>query len=416
MIVAHRSPIRFVLVLSLAFLLLASTVTAEETPVKVGLLVPLSGDLGPSGQLLVRAASLAQNHINEQGGILRGRPFEVIVADDRTDPETGAGAAARLVDEEGVAGIISVSSSDVALQVSSRVTIPKGVVHLTLATSPRIADLEDNDLVFRTVAPDSVQGLALGRLAARVGYARVAALHVDNEYGRGLAGAFAAGFAAEGGVVTASAPFDPGQDAYGPILRELAATGAEALLLIAYPESGIAILRESIEGGYFEDFLFGDGLQSAAVVEALGGALNGAWGTAPSRIGFPATDFVEELFERAYGPVEQPVYLIETYEALFLLALAIEKAGTTDGTAVRDALRDLSAVDGEPVFPGEWAKAVQLIREGKPIRYYGAPFPLGFDASGDPELGAIGVWTVIKEKIRMIASERIVEESRVYVP
>ena len=76
-----------------------------------------------------------------------------------------------------------------------------------------------------------------------------------------------------------------------------------------------------------------------------------------------------------------------------LLALAIEKAGSTDRTAVRDALREVSNAPGEVVVPGEWKKAVELIAAGKDINYEGVSGQHEFDKAGDVS-GYIGKFIV----------------------
>ena len=65
------------------------------------------------------------------------------------------------------------------------------------------------------------------------------------------------------------------------------------------------------------------------------------------------------------------------------MALAIEKAGAADRTKIKDALRAVSNGKGEVIRPGEWAKAKQLIAEGKDINYEGAVGAIDFDENGD---------------------------------
>jgi hypothetical protein len=101
----------------------------------------------------------------------------------------------------------------------------------------------------------------------------------------------------------------------------------------------------------------------------------------------------EAAYEASYGK-KPPLPFIDTaYDATYLLALAIEKAGSTDGAKVRDALRPIANPPGEPILPGEWAKAKRLIAEGKDIDYVGASGSQNFDAAGDVP-GTFGVWTV----------------------
>ena len=382
---------------------------AAQESVKVGALLSVSGDLSSFGQQLQRVVQLAVDHINEQGGILGGRTLEVVIADDGTDPAQGVAAAKRLVEVERVSGLVVTSPSSVALPVATEVAIPNQVATVTLASSPRITDLNDDDYVYRMVASDAVQGKVLGDLAARLGYSRIAVMYVDNEYGRDLATEFESTYLESGGVVTARIGFAQGEASYRNLLEQAAADAPQALLLISYPGSGATIVQEAVDGAFFDRFLFSDGMHAQGIFEAIGDPLDGSFGTTATSAGMPGSRVIEALYEERYGPFPQTALFHEAYDAVFLLALAIEKSGGTSGPAIRDALRQLSTLTGVRAMPGEWPKAVQLIREGKDIQYQGTPFPLGFDAAGDLNLSVIGVWTIIDGKIRMISSERVVE-------
>lgn len=183
---------------------------AQEAPVKVGVLLPLSGEMASFGEPLRRVAELATNHVNEQGGVLGGRRLELLFADDGTDPERAVAEARRLVADERVAALITVPSA-ATMRVATEVTIPRRLVHLTLSTSPRLSQLADNGYVFRVVPSDVHQARTLAELATRLGYAHVAVLYVDNEYGIDLAHHFAEHFTEIGGRVAARVPFVRGR-------------------------------------------------------------------------------------------------------------------------------------------------------------------------------------------------------------
>jgi branched-chain amino acid transport system substrate-binding protein len=76
-------------------------------------------------------------------------------------------------------------------------------------------------------------------------------------------------------------------------------------------------------------------------------------------------------------------YAPQAYDAAFMLALAIEKNGSASREGLAAALRDIATAPGERILPGEWAKAVELIKAGKDIDYEGAGGPAEFDAAGD---------------------------------
>jgi len=173
----------------------------------------------------------------------------------------------------------------------------------------------------------------------------------------------------------------------------------DVLVAISYPGHAEVYLREALEGAYISTFLFVDGTKSAAMNETLGwDNLEGTYGTAAGVAGITAEG---QAFREAYlsaFAVELPPepYIDTTYDAVVLIALAAEKAGTTtDSAAIRDALRDVANPPGEIVGPGVDGikRALELIREGKDINYEGAGGSQDFDANGDV-FTTIEIWKI----------------------
>ncbi|HEY8417355.1 MAG TPA: ABC transporter substrate-binding protein, partial [Limnochordales bacterium] len=380
-----------------------------QDPVKIGVLIPYSGELADYGQPLQRAAVLAASHVNEQGGLLGGRRLELVFADNATDPEAGAAEAARLVAEEGVAAVISLPSG-VTIRAATEVTIPNQVVHVTLGTAPSISELDDDGYVFRIVPSDAHQARVLARVVRRFGYSRVAVLYVNNEYGNDFAQRFTEAFAEFEGEVAASAAFEPGRASYHDQLAALSESGAQALVLVAYVDSGVTIVREALDHGHFERFFFSDSLHVPEFFQAFGTALDGSWGTSSSSALRPGVSDIRGRYAAKYGRVEQPALLYDMYDAVFVTALAMELAGETSGSALRDALQRINKDDeGEdnPVQPGEWDKALEMIRDGKPFHYMSNPRAPGFDEAGDLAVSTVGVWTVRDGRILDFATQTV---------
>ena len=88
-------------------------------------------------------------------------------------------------------------------------------------------------------------------------------------------------------------------------------------------------------------------------------------------------------YEAAYETTKDKIFIEQSYDAAFLLALAVEQAGSVDRTAIRDALRAVASPPGEVIEPGEWAKAKDLIAAGQDINYEGVGGSLDFDEAGD---------------------------------
>lgn len=378
-----------------AILFGAATSGAQE--VKIGGVFGLTGGLAPYAPAIVDAAQLAVKHVNENGGVLNGRQLRLLVVDDQTNPQVSVDAARRLVSAEGVVGLVGPLGSGQVLAVASSVTVPEGVLHLApTATSPKLTTLEDKDFVFRTVASDSFAGVVLANIVHKRGLKKVSLMYQNNDYGVGLAESFRNAYKKLGGAIASDAAFEPKKASYRSELATMAQGGPEALVLIAYPaDGGNTIVRQALENGFFKRFVFTDGMKDQSILNEIGAKnLEGTFGVAPEA---PGESDALKRFEEAYKANSQrPVdslFIRETYDAVMLLALAIEKAGTTDRTKIRDALRSVANPPGETVLPNEWRKAKQLIAEGKDIDYVGAAGPHNFDQAGDVA-GTVGHFEV----------------------
>jgi branched-chain amino acid transport system substrate-binding protein len=372
-------------------------VTPTAAPLKIGQLNTFTGDLSDFGPAHRAAAALAADHINQAGGV-QGTVVTLLARDTATNPVLGVDSARALVDVDKVAAIVGALSSGVSIAVAQSVTVPGGILQISAAsTSPGLTVLDDNDFLFRTTVSDAVQGVILGRLAWELGYETASALYINNAYGQGLADQFKATFEEEGGTVLELVAHEGVQPTYASELSRATEGGPDVLVAISYPESAQIYLREALEGAYIDTFLFCDGTKSPDMNEAVGvEQLEGTHGTAA---GAPVSDIrlaFESSYEAAFVVVPPLPYLDTTYDAVALIALAAEKAGTTtDSAAIRDALRDVANPPGEVVGPGvdDLKRALELIQDGQDINYEGAGGSQDFDANGDV-ISTIEIWKI----------------------
>lgn len=358
---------------------------------KIGALLPMTGDLQAYGPTSKKGIDLAARQVNEQGGILGGK-LDIVLGDTQTNPQQAVDAAKRLVSVEGVAGIVGALSSGVTIPVAKSVTSKEGVPQVSSAsTSPEITTLGDNDFLFRTVPTDAIQGKGLAQIAKGAGYGKLAVIYVNNAYGKGLADAFKMNYESMGGTVTGSAPYEKAKASYRGELKGLTDGDPEALVFIGYPESGVTILRQALEEGYFKKFVFTDGMNEPDWISKVGAEfVDGSIGSVPKAA--TETDSYKRFVE-AYGGKPEKAFVDTAYDAAFLLALAIEKAGSMDGKAVRDALREVASAPGKKILPGQWKEAVAAIKAGEDIDYVGATGDHNFDKNGDVS-GLIGHWMI----------------------
>lgn len=387
-----------ILITMLVMLFLSLTVSGvfAQATVKIGTLMPLTGGLASYGQFTRNGTLLAQKIINEQGGLLGGKELELVNVDTQTNPQAGVDGAQKLVSVNGINAIVGALSSGVTIPVAESVAVPGKVVLISPAsTSPVLTTLDDNGYVFRTVPSDSLQGVVAGDLAADLNHDSLAIIYVNNDYGQGLNDAVIEQFEERGGEVTASIAFEPNKVSYRSELMDAAEENPDALLLIAYTDDGgITIIRQALENGFFKEFIFTDGLKAPEITEGVEQYLEGMYGTAPTSMpGGKGPELFTELYEEEFGEIPPKPYIDTSFDATFVLALAIEKAGSTEGPAIRDALGEVLAEDGMVVNINEWNKAKDLIAAGEKIRYEGASGPVLFNDVGD-SMGAIGIWKI----------------------
>jgi len=380
------------------------TAVAQET-VKLGALIPVTGGLQSYGEGSLQGVRLAVQQINADGGVLDGREVELIVGDTQTSPQPAVEAAQRLVSVEGVVAVVGALSSGSTIPIAQTVTAPNGIPQISNAsTAPAITTLDDDDFLFRTTPSDAYQGVAAAQLAAEAGDTNVAVLYLNNDYGEGLARAFEEAMTAAGGTVTASEAFEPNQASYRSDLSVLANSGADALVLVAYPDDGgLTIVRQALEEGFFDRFILTDGMKTEGLLTQIGAEyLEGSYGTAARSIESEASELWREAYEAEYGELPPVPYIDAAYDAAMILMLAVEKAGSTDGTAIRDAIREVSSAPGEKILPGEWAKAKELIAAGSDIDYSGAAGEHEFDENGDIS-GTFEHWAILDGEISTVA-------------
>ncbi|MGI9504267.1 MAG: ABC transporter substrate-binding protein [Geminicoccaceae bacterium] len=360
--------------------------SAQEA-VKIGVLAGVTGPLASFVPPMLDSVNLAVDQVNANGGLLDGRSMEIVIADTQAAAQPAVDAANKLVGVENVAAIWGALSSGATLAAATSVAMPNKVVMLSpTATSPEMTTLDDDGYIFRVVASDDYQGKVLAKIVQEEGLSKVAVTYVNNDYGVGIARTFIEAFKAAGGEITGEQKHEEKSASYRSELATLANGEPEALVVIAYAAgSGITIVRQSLENGLFERFVGTDGLRDNKLIEELGEENLGTtfFSSPTSPPGTTALQTFQEAYAAAYDTTDDKIFIEQSYDAAFLLALAIEQAGSADRTAIRDALSAVASPPGEVIEPGEWAKAKELIAAGTEINYEGVGGSLDFDDVGD---------------------------------
>ena len=145
--------------------------------------------------------------------------------------------------------------------------------------------------------------------------------------------------------------------------------------------------------------MFVDGNKSQTLFDALfdsiGGSerVDGSHGTAPGAQPTDESEVFTAIYKQRYGSLNAEPFIGEAFDAFIIAALAIEKAGANEASAIRDAMREVANAPGTPVGPGEIDLALQLIRAGEDINYEGVAGSQDFDENGDV-VNTIEIWKI----------------------
>jgi branched-chain amino acid transport system substrate-binding protein len=382
----------------------AAPATGEAAPtckgdsdgvLKIGGLLPTTGDLAFLGPPEIAGAQLAVADVNAAGGVL-DKPVEYMPGDSGdSDPDI----ANPTVDKHlsaGVDAILGAAASGVSLNVIDKITGACKIHFSPANTSPEFTDYDDGDLYFRTSPSDVLQGRVLADLILEEGHSTVALLARQDSYGEGLL-RFTKEPLEEGGAeVVVDRVYDPEAQTFSAEVDEVISADPDAFVMIGFAESGI-ILNDLFEQGFTPDkkaiYMVDGNIGDSSIEEgAPPGALAGIKGTLPSAE--LTEEFQGRLNEQWQASAGEDLnafsYGAETYDAVVIMALAAEVAGTDDPAQVAANINGVTR-DGTECSTFEECK--QLVADGEDIDYNGPSGPQEFSQPGEPTAASFLIQT-----------------------
>jgi len=356
----------------LASILAASIPAALAQDIKIGVILGFTGPIESLTPDMAASAELAMKEASDSGLLLGGRRIEPVRADSTcVDAAAATAAAERLVTAERVVAIYGADCSGVTTAIANNVAIPNGVVMVSpSATSPALSTIDDNGFFHRTAPSDARQGQVLAEILGERGISEVAVTYTNNDYGKGLSESFAGAFTANGGTVAISAAHEDGKADYSAEVAALAASGAGYLAVFGYlDQGGKGIIQASLDTGAFSNFIMADGMIGPSLLEAIGPAMNGSFGTAP---GGAAEAGVFDRYAKNVGIEGDGPFRGESYDAAALILLAMQAAGGTDRAAIQRNMMKVANAPGTKIGVGYLDKALRILARGGDIDYVGA--------------------------------------------
>lgn len=350
--------------------LFAGMAGAED--VKLGIIYGFTGPIESLTGSMAAASEAAIDEVNASGLFLDGAKVSAVRADSTCiDAAAATAAAQKLVTSDKVAGLLGGDCSGVTGAILTNVAVPNGIVMISpSATSPALSTADDHGLFFRTAPSDAREGEIAADIMTERGIKSAALTYSNSDYGKGLAEAIKSSFEAKGGKITISAAHEDGKADYSAEVAALAAAGGDILIVAGYVDQGGAgVIRAALDSGAFSKFELPGGMISDTLTKNIPEGLNGSFGQVPGN----DSPGLKTLADMSGGKFEvTSPYTPESYDAAALMLLAMQAAKSTKSADYASKIMDIANAPGEQIFPGELAKALQLIKDGKDIDYQGA--------------------------------------------
>ena len=343
--------------LAAALLSLGACRQQATNTIPIGEYASMTGSEAAFGQSTHLGIQLAVEQVNAAGGVL-GKQLQLITEDNGSKQGESATIAQKLISRDRAVALLGEVASSRSLEVAPICQADKVPMITPASTNPAVT--QAGDYIFRVCFIDPFQGQVLARFAKdTLKVRRVASLiAVSSAYSVGLAKYFKEPFEAAGGSVVLEQKYSNGDKDFKAQLTAINAANVEALFIPGYYSDVALICIQARELGLKCPIFGGDGWEAPELTEIGGPAVDGCYYSdhfAPSDPSPTAQAFVKAFQARFQGKVPDAMAALG-YDAARLLAQAIQRAGTTDGPALRDAIaatRDFDGVTGRTTIDAE---------------------------------------------------------------
>jgi branched-chain amino acid transport system substrate-binding protein len=310
---------------------------AQGAAIKIGVPVPLSGGNAKMGDDIAKAATLAAEEWNAKGGVL-GRKLEIVSFDDACDAQQSVTAAHKLLDASVVAVAGGYCSS--AAIPASAVYHDAGVAFVADASSnPKLTD-QGFENVFRVIGRDDQQGpYAAGFMMKTLKASRIAIVHDNTAYAKGLADATKAGLEGKSGVqVVFFDAVTPGEKDFSAVLTKVKSLKPDATYYTGYYPEGGLIAKQFKDLGVSGKFMAGDANNDPTFIKEAGSASEGMFVTSTPlpQDQSSAKSFVDR-YKKRWNQDPGPYSALE-YDAVNVVVNAIKQSGSADRAKIVKAI------------------------------------------------------------------------------
>lgn len=379
-------------VLSIAILVLFAA-AAQAQPLRVGLLLPFTGEYDWVGANVQPVAQMIVDEVNDLGGI-DGREIVLTQGDTEGTVDAGFTAAQKLVNADGVLALIGPTS--LSFSGGRQVILDNGVPVVTPTAGTTELDRADTRYLYRTVPSDALGGRAIARAATDGAF-----LGGGDAYERpflmvGQAPALISfqepitrGFEAYGTELAGDLRYQTGKPSYRSEVQEAIRADPDLIVLIGSPEDSARIMEAAFQAGYEGDWFVTQDQTTPEFVELVGPELaEGIYGL--EEVAAEESAERNEAFQeryRAYAGNEVQIFGTNTYDAMNIVALAMLRAHLQDGQISRETIADnvpeVANEAGGDVAVTSYTEGAEALEAGQEIDYRGLVGALEFDEWGN---------------------------------
>jgi ABC-type branched-subunit amino acid transport system substrate-binding protein len=368
---------------------------------KIGTVLPFTGDLAPYGGNMDRAVKLAvslQNAALKQAGLSGKIKVSVIDSQDGQSQASASVEAAKKEVGEHANVIIGEMASGATIPMAQSVTIPNHVVLISpTASAPQITSLKDNGYVWRAYPSDTLQGKVLAT-AAVANFGKGATINVgarNDAFGTALEQLFIAEWKKLGGKVGASLAWNPDQPTFDTEAQQLVSGSPKGWVIIDFPETFQKFAPSLVRTGKWSaaNTLMTEALKNAQTLDAIGNPVVGLSGTAASAAGGPAGAAFHALWNKSVkGAKPYTGFEGTAFDAANSAFFAALRGCSAAPAKIKSNLVAVSGPPGTKVTFAQMRKAINLLLAHKEIDYEGAFSPVDFDKNGDIGSAVYEIW------------------------
>lgn len=318
---------------------------AAADPIKIGSVVSATGSTAFLGDPEAKTLKLVADQINAKGGIL-GRPIELILYDDGGDANKARTFATRLVEDDGVVAMVGGTSTGATMAMIP-VFEDAEIPFISLAGAIEIID-PVNPFVFKTPHTDKTACMKIFEDMKARGLTKVGMISGTDGFGKSMRNQCMNVIGDYGIEVLVDESYGPTDADMTPQLNKIKNTeGVQAVINPGFGQGPAIVTRNYAQLGLTVPLYQSHGVASKSFIELAGKAAEGVRLPAPALLiadkladddkQKPVVSAYKQAYETATG---QPVSTFGgyAYDGLSLLAAAIEKAGSDDPAAIRDAI------------------------------------------------------------------------------